>query len=126
MTSPQQLGEQAKKGEKEEMVERTAKQKQENRKETKNIVLTRGRIFEGVIVKLFPHRVVVENERTMYIQKYERFYKKKTKLHARVPQGMHLQLGDRIKIRECRPLSKIIHFIVESVIKKADSKEDKK
>ena len=73
---------------------------------------TRGRIFQGPVAKKFPKRVVIEIERTVHVPKYERFYKKKTKLHARVPENMEVNIGDVIRIRECRPLSKIIHFIV--------------
>lgn len=75
---------------------------------------TRGRTFEGFVTKKFPKRVVVEFERTVYVPKYERFYKKKTKLHARLPDSMfnEINVGDYIQIRECRPLSKIIHFLV--------------
>lgn len=73
---------------------------------------SRGRIFEGTITKKFPTRVVVEFERTVYVPKYQRFYKKKTRLHARLPKGMDVNVGDYIKIQECRPLSKIVHFVV--------------
>ncbi|MCU0641957.1 MAG: 30S ribosomal protein S17 [archaeon] len=74
----------------------------------------RGRTFEGFVTKKFPKRVVIEFERTVFIQKYERFCKKKTRLHARLPDSManEINIGDYIQIRECRPLSKIIHFIV--------------
>jgi len=85
-------------------------------------VASRGRIFKGHVTKKFPTRVVVEFERTVYIPKYERYYKKKTKLHARVPKGMDINIGDYIKIQECRPLSTIIHSIV---IEKISSKEVK-
>ncbi|MEI6731205.1 MAG: 30S ribosomal protein S17 [archaeon] len=81
---------------------------------------TRGRTFEGTVTKKFPNRVVVEFERTVFVKKYERFYKKLVRLHARLPQGMDVNLGDYIKIRECRPLSKIIHAIVIEVVRKAD------
>lgn len=80
---------------------------------------TRGRIFKGYVTKKFPTRVVLEFERTVYIPKYERYYKKKTKLHARLPKGMDVNVGDYIKIQECRPLSTIIHSIV---IEKISSK----
>ncbi len=75
---------------------------------------TRGRTFKGTVIKKFPKRVVIEFERTIYIKKYERYSKRKTKLHARLPEEMtkEINLGDYIEIRECRPLSKIIHFIV--------------
>tara|TARA_Y100000310_G_C20275129_1_gene619850 strand:+ start:112 stop:429 length:318 start_codon:yes stop_codon:yes gene_type:complete len=92
----------------------------------KNLVGTRGRVFQGTIVKKFPHRVAVEFERTVRIPKYERFVKKKTRLHARIPEGMELNLGDYVKIRECRPLSKIIHFVVIEVVRSVNQEEKKK
>jgi small subunit ribosomal protein S17 len=78
----------------------------------KPIVGTRGRIFEGVVRKRFPKRVVIEFERTKYDKKYERYSKAKTKLHARLPDDLEINVGDYVRIRECRPLSKLIHFIV--------------
>ena len=81
---------------------------------------TRGRRFEGFVIKKFPKRAVIEFERTVYVQKYERFYKKKTKLHARLPENLVLEVGDYVELMECRPLSKIIHFIVTRVIRKGE------
>lgn len=89
----------------------------------RNIVSTRGRIFQGFITKKFPTRAVIEFERTVYIPKYERYYKKKTKLHARLSKHISVEIGDLVKIQECRPLSKIIHFII---IEKIKSKEEAK
>lgn len=78
---------------------------------------TRGRVFEGTVVKVFPMRAVIESERTVRIKKYERFYKKKMRLHSRIPVGMSLQVGDYVSVQECRPLSKIVHSIVISKIR---------
>ena|SRR3989344_5353906 len=83
----------------------------------KKSVPSRGRIFEGTVTKKFPTRVVVEFERTVYASKYQRFYKKKTRLHARLPAGMEVNAGDYIRVQESRPLSKIIHFIVTEKIR---------
>ena len=99
------------------------KRKQSSRK--KLPVGTRGRIFEGFVVKKFSTRVVVEFERTIYIPKYERYYKKKTKLHAKLPENLEVNIGDLVKLRECRPLSKIIHFIVIQKIKSAEESKSK-
>lgn len=87
---------------------------------------TRGRVFEGKVIKKFPTRVVIEFERTVRVKKYERFFKKRSRMHARLPNGMHINIGDYIRIQECRPLSKIIHAIVIEKIRSADSKEEKK
>ncbi|PJE58385.1 MAG: 30S ribosomal protein S17, partial [Candidatus Portnoybacteria bacterium CG10_big_fil_rev_8_21_14_0_10_36_7] len=53
----------------------------------------------------------------------ERYAKRKTKLHARLPDCMsnEINIGDYIEIKECRPISKIIHFVV---VGKVNSRED--
>ena len=98
----------------------------EKKTEEKNIVGTekqigtRGRTFEGTVIKKFPNRVVIEFERMVYVKKYERYAKSKTKIHARLPTCMEkeVQIGDFVQIRECRPLSKIIHFVVIEKVKR--------
>lgn len=82
---------------------------------------TRGRIFEGIVTKKFPKRIVIEFERMIYIRKYERYAKMKTKIHARMPDIMEkdINVGDLVRVRECRPLSKIIHFVVIEKLKNA-------
>ena len=101
--------------------------KQEN--ETSKIVISekkiypRGRTFEGVVKKKFHKRIVIEFERMIYIKKYERYARSITRIHARLQESMEkeINVGDLIKVQECRPLSKMIHFIV---IKKLKDKED--
>ncbi len=82
------------------------------------VVGTRGRIFQGYVTKVFARRAVIEFERTVYVKKYERFLKDKTRLHARIPEGMAVEVGDYVELQECRPLSKIIHFVVKEVVRK--------
>jgi small subunit ribosomal protein S17 len=91
----------------------------------------RGRTFKGKVISKNPKRIAIEFERTLYIKKYERYAKKKTKLHARLPDCMshEINIGDYIEIRECRPISKIIHFIVVGKLisdKRKSSEEQKK
>jgi len=100
-------------------------EKKTDRKNSKTLagamsVGTRGRTFEGNIIKKFDKRVVVEFVRTVRIAKFERFAKKKTRLHARIPQDMVLHEGDYVKVRECRPLSKIIRFVVVEVVRRKE------
>lgn len=77
----------------------------------------RGRIFEGTIIKKFPKRIVIWFERTVFIKKYERYAKKKTRIHARLPECMKVEVGDYVQVRECRPLSKITHFVLIKKLK---------
>ncbi len=101
--------------------------KQQEKDIVKNKIPSRGRVFEGEVIRKFHKRIVIELERTVYVPKYERFYKKRTRLHARLPDNLSVEIGDYIKIRECRPLSKLIHFIVIGKVKSSSiSKEIKK
>ena len=101
------------------------KQAAPKRENTKLVatVATHGRVFQGYVTKKFPKRVVVEFDRTIYMPKYERFMKDKTRLHARTPEGMDVSVGDYVKVQECRPLSKIIHFVVIEIVRKGEHKE---
>lgn len=83
---------------------------------------TRGRTFEGKIIKKFPKRIVIGFERMIYVRKYESYSKSKTKIHARLPICMDnlVKVGDLVKIQECRPLSKIIHFVFVEKIKSTE------
>ena len=119
------------------MAEQKEKQVEKHQKKAKEVVAMhvsnsnkivrgRGRIFEGTVTKVFPTRVVIEAERTVYHYKYERFFKKKMRLHSRLPIDMKVNVGDYIKVQECRPLSKIIHSIVIEVVRKAVNVEVKK
>lgn len=85
---------------------------------------TRGRAFEGKVIRKFPKRITIEFERMVYVPKYERYSRFRTKIHARLPSNMEdtIKLGDLVRVQECRPLSKIIHFVVVKKIKDAEEK----
>lgn len=85
----------------------------------------RGRVFKGTVIRKFHKRLVIEFERMIYVPKYERYKKSKTKIHARLPICMEeeIHIGDYIKVQECRPLSKIIHFVVVEKIKDAEKND---
>jgi len=85
----------------------------------------RGRTFEGAVVKKLSGRVTIQFERMLRLPKYERYEKRKTKIHARLPDCMQseVDIGDLILIAETRPISKMIHFVVSKVIKKVNIEE---
>ncbi len=85
----------------------------------------RGRGFNGVVISKSHKRIAIEFERTIYVRKYERYAKLKTKIHARLPLCIEKQVnvGDFVRIEECRPLSKIIHFVVTNKIMLGEQKQ---
>ena len=84
----------------------------------------RGRTFEGTVVKKLHGRVTIQFERMLKLAKYERYEKRRTKIHARLPGCMRdeVGVGDLIQISETRPISKMIHFVVSKLIKVKEKK----
>ena len=84
----------------------------------------RGRTFEGIVVRKLPGRVTIEFERMLKLPKYERYEKRRTKIHARLPDCMKddVAIGDLVQIAETRPISKMIHFVVSKVVKVKEMK----
>ncbi len=89
----------------------------------KDKLKTRGRVFEGNVVKKLPGRVTIIFDRVVKVAKYERYEKRRTKLHARLTACMNdVGEGDLIEISETRPVSKTIHFIVTKIVRKKEEK----
>ena len=80
----------------------------------------RGRTFDGTVIRKLHGRVTIQFERMLKIPKYERYEKRRTKIHARLPDCMKddVDVGDLIQIAETRPISKMIHFVVSKVIRR--------
>ncbi len=76
----------------------------------------RGKLMTGVVVShKAKNMVVVEREYSRFVTKYKRYERSKSKLHAFVSDCMDVTEGNKVKIAECRPLSKTISFAVVEV-----------
>ncbi|MEM2943329.1 MAG: 30S ribosomal protein S17 [Methanomassiliicoccales archaeon] len=73
----------------------------------------RGQILDGTVVSAkMDKTVVVEREYLRYIKKYERYEKRTSRISAHCPPCLGVKVGDKVKIIECRPLSKTVAFVV--------------
>ena len=73
----------------------------------------RGRSFEGVVVSdKMAKTVTVEIVGMRKVPKYERYERRTSKLHAHNPPCISARAGDRVRIMECRRLSKTKSFVV--------------
>ena len=75
----------------------------------------RGQIIEGTVVSAegMDSSVVLERETTRYMKKYERYEKRTHRYSAHLPSCIGgVKIGDRVRIMECRPLSKTVKFCV--------------
>jgi len=73
----------------------------------------RGKIIEGVVVSDRAQKTaIIEREYFHFIPKYERYERRHTRIAAYNPECISAKIGDRVRIAECRPLSKTKAFIV--------------
>jgi len=73
----------------------------------------RGAILDGVVVSdKMTNTVVVKRERRHYNKKYERYELRTSKYSAHSPPCLGVKAGDKVRIMECRPLSKTVSFVV--------------
>ena len=72
----------------------------------------RGQIITGVVSAIkMQDSILVSREYMHYVPKYERYEKRTSKYSAHCPPCMKLKIGDKVRIAECRPLSKTISFV---------------
>lgn len=78
----------------------------------------RGRTFTGVVISdKMPRTINVEWPRQIYLSKYERFEKRRSRVKAHVPECVKVKVGDKVRVAECRPISKTKNFVVVEVLK---------
>ena len=79
----------------------------------------RGRIFVGKVISTKSAKTAkIEFERITPLQKYERFEKRRTRLIVHNPESINAQVGDMVKVAECRPISKTKNFVIIEKIEK--------
>ena len=72
--------------------------------------------LEGVVTTNKAERTItVERSFYKFIRKYERYEKRKSRINVHKPDCLHVEVGDSVKIAECRPLSKTKHFVLVEV-----------
>ena len=76
-----------------------------------------GKEFVGVVISdKAAKTVTVEWERRRLIPKYERYERRYSRVYAHNPITINAKLGDKVRIKETRPLSKTKHFVVVEVL----------
>lgn len=73
----------------------------------------RGQVIDGVVSTVKMNKtVVVERQFMRYVNKYERYEKRSGRYSAHAPACLGLKPGDKVRIAECRPISKTVSFVV--------------
>lgn len=73
----------------------------------------RGRVLEGTVVSdSMKETVIIMRGYHHYVPKYLRYERRRSRIAAHNPPCIDAKVGDRVKIMECRPLSKSVSFVV--------------
>lgn len=73
----------------------------------------RGRVLEGVVVSAkMDKTVIVRRDYIHYIPKFRRYERRRSRIPSHNPPCINAKEGDRVRIGECRPISKTVSFVV--------------
>ena len=73
----------------------------------------RGRVLEGVVISTkMDKTVIVRRDYLKYIPKFKRYERRHSHIPAHCPPCLDVKEGDRVRIAECRPISKTVSFVV--------------
>lgn len=76
-------------------------------------LIPRGREFIGTLISKDVHKSgTIQFERRFFVPKYERHEKRRTRIRVHNPPCIDAQIGDRVRVQECRPLSKTKNFVI--------------
>ena len=73
----------------------------------------RGKILDGVVVSdKMMRTVIVERNYMHYIRKYMRYERRRSRIPAHNPPCINAKQNEKVKVAECRPISKTVAFVV--------------
>ena len=73
----------------------------------------RGRILDGVVISAkMDKTVVIRRDYQFYVLKFKRYERRHSYINAHNPPCLNVKEGERVRISECRPLSKTVSFVV--------------
>ncbi|MDI6846548.1 MAG: 30S ribosomal protein S17 [Candidatus Bathyarchaeia archaeon] len=73
----------------------------------------RGRVLEGAVVSAkMDKTVIVKRDYLYYVPKFMRYERRRSRIPSHNPPCINAKEGDRVRIAECRPISKTVAFVV--------------
>jgi len=73
----------------------------------------RGRVLEGVVVSAkMDKTVTVKRDYLHYVPKFKRYERRHSCIACHNPPCINAKEENRVKIAECRPISKTVSFVV--------------
>ena len=73
----------------------------------------RGHALEGEVVSSkMDNTIIVRRDYLNYVPKYKRYERRRSNVPAHNPPCLNVKAGDRVRLAECRPISKTVSFVV--------------
>jgi small subunit ribosomal protein S17 len=73
----------------------------------------RGRVLEGLVISAkMDNTAIIRRDYLHYVSKFKRYERRHSHIPAHNPPCLNAREGDKVKIAECRPLSKTVSFAV--------------
>jgi len=73
----------------------------------------RGRVLDGIVVSSkMDKTVVVQREYLQFASKYVRYERRHSRIPSHIPPCLDVKEGEKVRIAECKPLSKTVSFVV--------------
>jgi small subunit ribosomal protein S17 len=73
----------------------------------------RGHTLEGIVVSdKMEKTIIVRRDYLKYVPKYRRYERRRSNIAAHNPPCLEIKAGDKVKLAECRPISKTVSFVV--------------
>ena len=73
----------------------------------------RGRTLDGIVISdKMDKTVIVRRDYLKYVPKFKRYERRHSHIPAHNPPCINAKTGDKVRIAECRPISKTVSFVV--------------
>jgi len=82
----------------------------------------RGRVLDGVVISAkMDKTVVIRRDYQLYVPKFKRYERRHSHINVHNPPCINTKEGERVRIAECRPLSKTVSFVVVEKLEEQSS-----
>ena len=73
----------------------------------------RGHSLEGIVVSdKMDKTIIVRRDYLNYVPKFRRYERRRNNIPAHSPPCLEIKAGDKVKLAECRSVSKTVSFVV--------------
>lgn len=85
----------------------------------------RGRLMEGLVTSTQMYNTIAfQQDYLSLVKKYSRYERRRSRKLAHLPPCIDVKIGDKVKVIECRPLSKNVSNVVIAVMQSDGATEE--